>query len=241
MRRIFEKVGPETVFHLAALVAGDARPEEDLEPLIRANVLLGTQLAEAAVRTGAFKFVTAGTYYERRGGAGYDPVSLYAATKRAFADVLEYYARATKLRAAALCLYDNYGPDDERPKLLNLLAKHAASGETLKLSPGEQRLDLLHVKDSCAAFLSAEKALSSSAELGVREWCASSGERVTLKQLVAVFEEATGLKVPAEFGGRPYRDREVMNPYTGPQIPDWKAAIPLKEGLRQVYGAAARA
>lgn len=241
LRRLLEKAGAETVFHLAAFVAGDARPEEDLEPLIRSNVLFGAQLAEACARTGAFKLVSAGTYYERRGGAGYDPVSLYAATKRAMNDLLEYYARATKVRAASLVLYDTYGPGDERPKLLNLLAQHAASGEPLKLSPGEQRLDLLHADDACSAFLAAEKALSSSSELGVHEWCASSGERVTLRQLVSLFEEATGLKVPAELGGKPYREREVMHPYQGPQVPGWKAEIPLKEGLRRVYGAKARA
>jgi nucleoside-diphosphate-sugar epimerase len=232
---------PETAFHLAALVAGE-KDEPPIEPLIRSNVLLGTQLAEACLQGRCHKLVAAGTYFERKSGTeAYDPVSLYAATKRAYRDILEYYARATPLRAAVVSLYDVYGPNDGRPKLLNLLAQTAASGETLKMSPGEQRLDLVHVDDAAAALLKAERALSEQTEPVLREWCAASGERVSLKRLVELFAESTGLAPKIEFGGRPYREREVMNPYLGELVPGWKPEIPLKEGLRRVYGAAARA
>lgn len=238
---IVAKHRPETAFHLAALVAGE-RDEVPVEPLIRANVLFGTQLAEACLAGRCFKLVAAGSFFERRSGtADYDPVSLYAATKRAYRDILEFYARATPLRAAVVSLYDVYGPNDPRPKLLNLLARHAASGETLKMSPGEQLLDLVHADDAAAAFLRAERALSDSAEPVLREWCAASGERVNLKTLVALFSEATGLSPKVEFGARPYREREVMTPWLGEAVPGWKPEIPLKEGLRRVYGAAARA
>ena len=241
MMEIVRAYKPETAFHLAALVAGE-KDEAPIEPLIRANVLLGTQLAEACVAGRCHKLIAAGTYFERRSGtAEYDPVSLYAATKRAYRDILEYYVRATPLRAAVVSLYDVYGPEDGRPKLLNLLAKYAASGETLKMSPGEQRLDLVHVDDAAAALIRAERALSDVSEPVLKEWCAATGERVSLKTLVGLFGEAAGKAPKVEFGGRPYREREVMNPYLGEPVPAWKPEIPLKEGLRRVYGAAAKA
>lgn len=239
LRRIVEKHRPGSVFHLAALISGEQSTDE-VEPLVRSNVLFGVQLAEACATAGAVKFVNVGTYFERRSGSEtYDPVSLYAATKRAFRDILEYYAIATPLRAATVTLYDTYGPGDRRPKLLNLLASHAASGEPILLSPGEQLLDMLHIDDVCAAMLRAEALLGETGEPRAREWCASSGERVSLRSLVDIFKEATGLSPEVRFGGRPYREREVMTPWLGEPVPGWKPGIPLKEGLRRVYGAAA--
>lgn len=242
LRRIVEKHRPETVFHLATLCSSDTRSEDEIEPLIRSNVLFGVQLAEACVRAGTTKFINAGTYYERRGGIEtYDPVSLYAATKKAFRDLLEYYANATSLRVATMTLYDTYGPGDERPKLLNLLSRHAASGEPISLSPGEQLIDLIHADDASAAFLRVETLLGEASEPRAKEWCAVSGERRTLRALVALFKEATGLSPDVRFGAKAYRDREVMKPWQGETVPGWKPVIPLKEGLRLVYGAAARA
>lgn len=239
--RIAGKHRPETVFHLAALVRGEQSTPDEIEPLIRSNILFGTELAEACSKSGAVKFINAGTYFERRGGGeAYDPVSLYAATKKAFRDILEYYARATALRAATVSLYDTYGPGDKRPKLLNLLASHAATGEPLLLSPGEQIVDLVHADDVCAALLRAEAELGVADDRAAPEWCASSGERLSLRDLVDLFKEATGLNPMVRFGGRPYREREVMIPWLGTPVPGWKPGIPLKEGLRRVYGAAAR-
>ena len=242
LRSILEEHRPESVFHFASAVLGESHSENDVEPLVRSNILLGTQLAESCVKTRTHKFINAGTFFEYRDGtSSYDPVSLYAATKRAFKDILEYYARATPLRALSLCLYDLYGPDDPRPKLLNLLARSASSGETLALSPGDQSLDLLHVDDAAAAFLRAETLLSADPELRVREYCASSGERLNLRALVELFREETGLSPNIHFGGRPYRKREVMHPWAGPALPGWSPSMTLASGLRRVYGDAARA
>ena len=88
-----------------------------------------------------------GSYSQHYGGRAYSPVSLYAATKQAFQDILQFYCEVRGLRAVTLELPDTYGPDDKRPKLFSLLDRVARSGETLQMSPGEQLLDLLHVDD----------------------------------------------------------------------------------------------
>ena len=224
---IVEERKPETVFHLAAASEGG------VDEIVKANVLLGAQLAEACVKAGVEKLIAAGTFFTRRsGGDDYDPVSLYAATKKAQEAVFDYYVRAHGLKAAIVCLYDLYGPGDERPKLLNLLARSAA-GPELALSPGDQELDVVHVDDAVEALLAAEKAASPGP---LREWCASSGKRVTVKRLVELFRRETGLSPKVAFGAKPYRDREVMKPWAGVPVPGWKPAIPLEEGLRRVYG-----
>lgn len=236
LRAIFARHKPATVFHLAA--AG-AKGSEDLDEIVDANVRLGAQLADAACLSGVECFIAAGSYFTRRGGTdAYQPVSLYAAAKKAFEALLTYYVQAHGLKAAVLCLYDIYGPDDPRPKLLNLLAESARTGRELKLSPGDQELDLLHVDDAAAAFLAAEAALGRETGPGLKEWCASSGQRLSVRALVELFCARTGLAPRVKFGGKPYRAREVMRPWSGPPVPAWAPRVPLPEGLGRVYGLA---
>lgn len=231
---ILEAARPSCAFHLAAASPGD---DSGVDAMVRTNALLAGQLAQACVRAGTPKLVAAGTFFERMGGtADYDPVSLYAATKRAGRDILEFFARSSRLEVAWLTLYDIYGPDDRRPKLANLLALHADGGEPLALSPGEQVVDLIHVEDAASAFLAAERGLDAPRDSALRDWCVSGGERMTVRALVARYREATGLAPRVKFGGRPYRAREVMSPWSGPGVPGWSPKISLSEGLRRVYG-----
>lgn len=145
---------PDTVFHLASLFLVQHTAEQ-IEPLISSNVLLGTQLLEAMRAAGVHSLVNAGTAWQNFAGDAYLPVNLYASTKQAFEDILLYYVETGGVRAVTLKLFDSYGPDDTRRKLLRLLLDCLRSGEPLGMSGGEQVLDLVHVDDICRAFLRA--------------------------------------------------------------------------------------
>jgi nucleoside-diphosphate-sugar epimerase len=234
MVAILERSRPDVVFHLASLFLSDHRPQ-DLDALVGSNILLPAQLAEAMVLAGSTRLVNTGTSWQHFHGEGYRPVNLYAATKQAFEDILAYYHDARGLSALTLKLFDTYGPGDLRPKLVNLLLDAARTGAPMALSPGEQVLDLVHVDDVTAAFrAAAERLLAAPAPL-LESWNVS-GSRLTVQQLVARIGEAVGRPVQATWGGRPYRDREVMVPLApGAGVPGWAPAVDLAGGLRTAY------
>lgn len=227
-------VAPEVVYHLATCFRG-GHTTDDIEPLVTANVLFGTQLAEALSAAPPRVFVNTGTVWQRDEAGGYQPAALYAATKQAMEDILRFYAGSGALRVADVKLFDTYGPGDPRGKLLALLASAADSGTALLMSPGEQLIDLLHVDDVVAALRAAADAASEPWS----SWSASSGDAHTLRDLVALFERATGRTVPVEWGARPYRPREMFTPWdAGDPVPGWRPRVPLAEGIAQVWGAA---
>ncbi|MDP2300170.1 MAG: NAD-dependent epimerase/dehydratase family protein, partial [Actinomycetota bacterium] len=194
----------------------------------------------AARFAGARALVAAGTYSAHADGdAGYAPQTLYAATKQAFGALAGHYRRNTALATVVLELSDTYGPGDRRPKFLNLIAAAAASGEVLGASPGEQVIRPLHTDDIVAAFIYAASELVKGRELG-GVYSVAGPDAVTLHELVAVFERATGTSVPVEWGARPYRPGEIMAPWTGETLPGWAPSIGLVEGLGAVYGAGAK-
>jgi nucleoside-diphosphate-sugar epimerase len=229
---------PEVVVHLAALYVTE-HCFEDIAPLIQTNLLLGAHLLEAMRESGCDALVCAGTSWQHYQGAEYRPVNLYAASKQAFSTLAKYYLDAAGLRLLELHLYDSYGEDDPRPRLLNLLQASAARGETLALSPGEQRLHLLHVDDLASGCVRACE-LARELTPGERRVCRlPSAAAVSLRELVAAFDAADPAH-PARvaWGERPYRPREVFQPWEEAEVlPGWRPAVDLASGLRRLRAA----
>jgi len=233
--RTVADVRPELVFHLASLFLSE-HASADVERLVAANVLFGTQLLESMDKAGVRLLVNTGTSWQHFQGADYSPVNLYAATKQAFEAILGYYIEAAEFTAVTLKLYDTYGPGDKRPKLLRLLQNVAEQGEPLAMSPGEQLIDLVYIDDVIDAFLVAGGLLLDGRTKGHCSYAVSSSAPVRLRDLVAVFSRALGREIPIVWGGRPYRSREVMEPWQGPALPGWAPKVTLEEGFRKFLG-----
>lgn len=228
---ILRSVHPEIVFHLASVFVAE-HSTDDVGPLVQSNILFGTQLLEAMTVAGVSTIVNTGTTWQHYEGREYSPVSLYAATKQAFEDILQFYCEARGLRALTLELPDTYGPGDKRLKLFSLLERAARSGETLQMSPGEQLLDLLHVDDVVHGYELAADGLLTGHLPSLSQYRLSSGSLVRLKDVVELYRQATGHTVSVAWGGRPYRVREVMEPASPvPVLPEWQPSISLKDGL----------
>lgn len=233
MLAILKAVRPKVVFHLASLFLAQHRPT-DVESLIASNVLFGTQLLEGMAQSGVRYLVNTGTSWQSYENEGYNPVCLYAATKQAFEDLARYYVEACGVRMITLRLFDTYGPEDPRPKLIALLQRALTTGETLEMSPGEQQIDLVFIDDVVEAFLIAAERLVMGAAAGSEVYAVSSGKPMTLRQFVARFSEVAGQAVKVNWGGRPYRPREVMRPWAGGKpLPGWSIRVGIEEGLRR--------
>ncbi len=224
---------PDVCFHLAGHFAG-VHGDDDVTPLVIDNVLFGTRLADALASRGDCLLVNAGSFWQNAGGRAYHPVELYAATKQAFQDVLQYYVEAGRLQVVTLKFFETYGPNDDRSKLVNLLLKAAASGEPMKLSPGEQYVDLVHVDDASNACLVAAT-MGSRSGLPI-SYAVNSGVPIRVKDLVERMSAVIGREVPVVWGQRGYRWREMMEPWDiAPTLPQWSPRVSLDEGLRSMW------
>ena len=219
-------IAPDVCFHLATAFRGVHVPE-DIEPMVTANVGFGTALAEAVSRLPGCTFVNTGTVWQHYDARDYSPVSLYAAMKQAFSDVLRYYEEVTGLSVVTLELTDTYGPGDPRLKLLPILLRAARAGTQLQMTDGSQLIDLLHVDDAVSALLATATGTPGAT------YGASGGETLTLRELVARFESATGLTVDAEWGARAARPREMLRPWMiADAPPGWAPKVSLDDGMR---------
>lgn len=226
-------VTPDVCFHLATRFVPAHAPDQ-VGQLLEANIGFGTRLVEALLATSPGTTVvnigTAAQHFESR---NYGPLSLYAATKQAMADIMTYYAELTPLKVMTLSLYDTYGVGDTRTKIVQLLAKATLTGEVLQMSPGKQLIDLLYVDDAIRGLV---RAAEFAEDYRMVEYAIRSGNPVPLTELVAAFERVSGRAVPVEFGARPYRDREMLSYWdAGQTLPGWEPLIPLASGLPLIW------
>lgn len=222
----------EGVIHLASLYLTVHTPDQ-VKDLVSSNVYFGTAVLEAASLAGCVKwFLNTGSIWQNYNvkGTAYNPVNLYAATKQAFIDMAKYYSDVFGIKFCTLKLCDTYGPNDTRRKIFKLFKDYSESGELLKMSPGEQLIDLLYITDIVAGFIQLSNLLSSDAVLK-EEYVLSSGRQIPLKELANLFIQVSGRKLNIEWGGLPYRKREVMIPWKGETVPGWNAEVSVKEGI----------
>jgi nucleoside-diphosphate-sugar epimerase len=230
------RAAPDVVFHLASLFVAEHRTA-DVVGLVESNVLLGTQLAEGMRVHGRTRLVNTGTAWQHFADEEYHPSDLYAATKQAFVDVLRYFEEAAGLDVITLELFDSYGPDDPRPKLMAALKRSALEGGPLALTDGTQQLDLVHVRDIARAYELAAARLLERSGRGHERFVVRTGAPVSLRELVDRFGAVVGRPLQAEWGVRPYRAREVMRPWSGgATLPGWRPEIGLDAGVRELLG-----
>ena len=225
------------IIHLASLYL-TVHSSGQVKDLVSSNVYFGTAVLEAASLAGCVKwFLNTGSIWQNYNTKGmeYNPVNLYAATKQAFIDMAKYYTDVFGIKFCTLKLCDTYGPNDTRRKIFKLFKDYSESGELLKMSPGEQLIDLLYITDIIAGFKKLAELLASNSELG-DEYVLTSGKQIPLKDLAQLFSKVSGRKLNIEWGGRPYREREVMIPWKGVPVPEWRAMIGVEDGIRLFLG-----
>jgi nucleoside-diphosphate-sugar epimerase len=235
IRKIVEIAEPDITFHVASLALPEHMPE-DVESLVQSNVLFGTQILEALNSAGGGPFVNTGTSWQHYNNDVYNPVCLYAATKQAFEDILRYYVEATSVRAITLQLFDTYGPEDKRPKLLNQLLRAARASKALEMTSGEQKVDFVHVEDVVDAYCIAADRLLVNEKVRHEIYGVSSGNPLTLREFVLLCQSRGLQELDVRWGARQYRAREVMAPWTGyKRLPGWNPSRELGEGLASLF------
>ena len=220
---------PELVVHISSLFIAQHK-QEDVPQLIESNINFPVQLLEAMNQLGIKQFINTGTSWQHFNNEDYNPVNLYAATKQAFESLLAFYVESQGLKAITLKLFDTYGPGDFRPKLFSLLRKAARTGETLRMSPGQQVLDLVYIDNVLEAYKIAIEQLSVIQKS--ENYAVSSLTTISLRDLVKIYSETVDRKVNVDWGGLPYRAREVFLPWTNYKlIPSWMNEVSFREGI----------
>lgn len=229
-----DEINIDVVIHMASLLSS-RDDEEIIDSMIDANITFGVKLMNAIKNKKRIKFMNIGSSAEYRNGAGSpDPAYLYSASKQAFRSLLSYYATIANWDYVHLIPYTIYGGVNNQKKLIDFVRESLDAKEPVLMSPGYQISDFIHVNDviDCIHYFidNQDKWAGKKGE----EYHLGTGRGTSIRELASIFEKQTGKKCNIKWGGRPYRERDVMHAVApiGKLLDiGWNARIKLEDGI----------
>lgn len=147
----FTEYNAAAVIHLASCYI-TAHTTVQVDTLVESNIRFAAHIMEAASRSGVKHFINTSTSWQYYNNEPHRYACLYAATKQMAEELLAFYADAYEMHAVNLTIYDSYGCNDPRKKIMSLFAAKAESGDVLKMSGGEQTMELVYIDDIVRAY-----------------------------------------------------------------------------------------
>ncbi|EOI2961384.1 TPA: NAD-dependent epimerase/dehydratase family protein [Campylobacter jejuni] len=232
IENVFKKEQIDGVVHLASMVPSTSNPINDISKLIEANIIFGSFLVQLTKQYNISFFINTATFGSYCNNLSYRPATLYASIKKAFEDIMYYYALISKSIFTNLLLFNVYGPNDEK-YLFSFLQNICKTNEELLMGDGTQIVDYSHVYDVVDGFDCLIELIQKDPEFCKNKIFSLKGkERKSLKEVVMLYEEVLGRKLNIKWGARAPRELEIMQPWEGGEnLPNWEQKISLKEGF----------
>ena len=226
--------GVNTIVHLATYFTNSENLAEK-QAMLLSNVEYLAQIAIATKESGIKYFINIESMSQHVEGIYGNHVSFYSQTKNLGSQLLDSIAR-DNYSVLHLCLFDTYGQNDTRGKLIQVLLSQKENSSPLALSAGEQFVDIIHASDVAEGIIHGMKLLLQG-ELDPMNsrYRLSSRNLITLRQLIQELETVSGKNFNVEWGARPYRPGEMFSEWEFPPLlPKWLPGVTLQTGLRGI-------
>ncbi len=121
----------------------------DIENIIKSNVLFSTILLDAVVNIKIKKFINLGTVWQHFNNTKNLAFNLYAASKQSFECIFNYYKNQyTKIKFYNILLTDTFGTNDKRKKLIPILLKNYNKKNQDKINiPKNLSMNLVNINE----------------------------------------------------------------------------------------------
>jgi nucleoside-diphosphate-sugar epimerase len=230
-----KKYSPEIIINCSAsqMLNDD---KNSIENLIHSNLYSQSCFVNEAKKSNNFiGYITFGSRWEYDESGNYNPNTFYAATKHASDYLLKYFSDK-KTAIVVLKIFDTYGINDKRNKILNLLLKNYKNNKKLKLSPGEQEIDYVNILDICELIKLICSDIKKKKIIGFKKYTVSSNNPITLIKLIKILKKNLKRNLDVEIGALKYRDNESMK--TLKKIfnyKSWKPKSNLIADLKKIF------
>ena len=142
-----KKIKVDTIIHCATHYKKE-HIEKDILKFIQSNILLGNIILENLKKLNAKQFINFSTTWEDFDNKENNPRNLYAAYKKSFNCLIQYYKKKIpNINFIDLMIVDTFGENDKRQKLINTLRNNYIKKKTSKIISKRLYLNLINVED----------------------------------------------------------------------------------------------
>lgn len=228
-------VKTQIIYHLGAIGLGQKL--KNTGDFFQVNALGTLAMLKLAQKIGVERFIYCGSCSEYGRGENLledkfpEPISEYGASKLSAWVFANMFFREHGLPVICLRPFTAYGPYEAPQRLVPYTILDILDGKDIELTAGAQTRDFVFIDDLIEVFL---KAATVEGVLG-DTFNVSTGESVSVKEVVSAIIELTGSCQKPLFGARAYREAELWvssgdNSRAKEKL-RWAPKTPLREGL----------
>lgn len=241
LTKIVSKINPNFIIHLATY--SNYRRETGVEEMVDINIKGTLNLLLASKNIDYDVLVNTGSSSEygiknnpMKETDILEPISFYAATKSSVTLLCHVFSKEYKKSIVTLRPFSVYGPYEEKDRFVPTIIKAVLKNKTIKITPGNQRRDFMHVKDVVDIYI---KTLSYGKKLSGQILNVGTGIEKTNDEVVRLLFKVTGKKVKIKKGAFPKRIWDtphwVADISKTKKLLRWKPKFILEKGLWETY------
>lgn len=229
----------DAVIHLATYYKKIHSPD-DVKPMIDSNIEFPSKILEMCVKKNIKYFINTGTFFEYNLStkkvldekSELKPFNLYASTKIAFSNILNYYSDFFGLKVIELKLFSPYGPKDNE-KLFPYIIKNLLEGKKISITKGEQKWNWTYVSDLCSAYIKALERIQSNKE-NYEVFNIGADKQHSIREIVDKVENILGVSGLVSYDKK-YPENEIFfvacNNNNARKILHWTPKVEIDEGI----------
>jgi nucleoside-diphosphate-sugar epimerase len=188
----------------------------DIEKMMRANILLGNILLELSSKMRVKKFINISTIWELTSANSKKNLNLYTLTKKSFSKIIKFYSnKFKKIKFYNLYLSDTFGVNDKREKLLNIMKRKLYTGNNLIINSKNLIMNFLNIKDVINAIL----IVTYKNNLNSGDYLICNKKNYKIKEIIEKFNLLSNRQIKYHFLSQKKIDTEIPNIRF---LPNWK-------------------
>jgi dolichol-phosphate mannosyltransferase len=237
---VLNRERPDIVINFAA--NGAYSFQEDFTNIVNSNLIFLEKIAKWSIENSSY-LINAGSsseYGSNSAGPSEDsiskPNSLYAVTKQAGTQLLEYYS-TLGLRSVVLRLYSVYGPKEDPSRLMPAVMRGVIKGEWPNFTDPLISRDFIYLEDICRLVARLIQCKENNSDKLFNVYNVGSGIKTTIGDLIKTLELEFGMP-KVQNGKFPNRKWDVENWYANidkvSKELDWRPAFDVKAGLTKM-------
>lgn len=226
---------PDYCIHLASYLTS-LDDLNTVNKLLKVNIEFLCNILDVMKHTSIKGFINTGTFAEYFNGDGViDPAYFYSATKSASRIFIDYYSKAYNFKQITVTPYTIYGGKDSQKKIIDIIYDSFFTNDFINMTPGSQVLDFIHLDDVVDFYITIINLFDKIPNQ--TNFNLGTGKGSTLKDVVSIFEKLLCMKPNINWGGKKYRNRDVMyavaNIEKQKEILGWSPKVKLNDGIKK--------
>ena len=167
---------------------------KNIEKLVQTNIIFCSVVLEI-LKNKIKKFINFGSMMEYSKGNRFSPENFYAVTKYSFQKVEEFYKLNNKnIKFYDLKLYETYGDNDVRKKIIPTIIKSYSHNKSIKIVSKNLKMNFIHIESLVKAIY-----MIIFNKIKEGEYCLKNNKFIKIQQLIKSLNKKLKKKIKTKY------------------------------------------